>query len=571
MKNFFFISLVIFICGFLIWFSVKDQNKYKVLKVYKSDTVAVDFNRNSVADQNETVKFIDKNLKKTSETEYFEQKFTEKKVLNKTVKIEILDKNTHPVKAKILTQEGDLAEIVFQNDSNIKKNKTSDNLNLVWVNKKSHKYHSLDCKYVQKNSNFELMPLDLAQKTELPCAYCMKKKNFHPKKLPQKYIPPDESNIPYFNDGVVSLYVTNPNLFPDAPDDLRTAMAKAILENITQAKTSIKFATFGVEGQKQILKILLAAQCSGVDVKWVTDIGPNGKNLYKNTLENMQILKNVVTDFGEDASALMHNKFFIFDSKTVFVGSANLSNTDMSGFNANVFIKINSESVANVFEREFEQMYSGYFHNKKQKISDKTNICLSNKNIVSVYFSPKDNIISTIIVPLINDAKEYVYVPIFFLTDESVANALIAAKNRGVEVRVIIDAVAASNNYSKHKKLREAKIAVKTENWAGKMHQKSLIIDDDTVVIGSMNFSKSGDKKNDESCVVIKNAPALAKKYKQYFLMLYNSIPQKWLVKDPAPESPDSVGSCYDRIDNDYDGKIDSDDEGCFKMSHKKH
>lgn len=594
MKNFLFISTILLVCLILTGFDLKDNNMYKITDVERADIFFVDFNKNSITEPNEIVQLCDSEsfdvkisnliLKQAKKCKispeeamslgYLGQKFSKEQLLNKTVKINIIDKTSRPMKVEIYTNGEDFGGILTEQGytikSNISKNlKTAKTLNLVWLNKKSLKYHALNCKYAQKPCNLELVSLETAQKIAKPCNYCLNKIPCVQILKSTQYNPPNEPNVPYFTDGVVSLYVTNPNLFLDAPDTSRTSIAKALLGCINQARTSIEFATFGIEGQKGIIEALFSAENRGVKVKWVTDIGFDGKNIYKNTLETMQILKNVVTDFGVDASALMHNKFFIFDGETVFAGSANISNTDLSGFNANVFLKINSEPVASVFEREFEQMYSGLFHQKKNEILNKTNIHLANDNVVSVYFSPKDRIISTVIVPLINGAHEYVYMPIFFLTDESVAQALIDAKHRGVEVRVIIDAVAASNDYSKHKKLRAAKIPVKTEDWAGKMHQKSLIIDDETVVIGSMNFSKSGDVKNDESCVVIKNAPALAKKYKQYFLMLYNSIPNKWLIKDPLPESSDSVGSCFDKVDNDFDGKIDAADEGCFRVKRK--
>ena len=133
-----------------------------------------------------------------------------------------------------------------------------------------------------------------------------------------------------------------------------------------------------------------------------------------------------------------------------------------------------------------------------------------------------------------------------------------------MEVKILLDAVAAENTYSKHKELRLAGIAVKVENWAGKMHQKSMIIDDKTVVIGSMNFSKNGENSNDENCIIVQNAPKLAKKYKQHFLMLYNSVPDKWLTKNPRPEAPESIGSCSDGVDNDFDGLIDAKDSSYF-------
>ena len=42
-----------------------------------------------------------------------------------------------------------------------------------------------------------------------------------------------------------------------------------------------------------------------------------------------------------------------------------------------------------------------------------------------------------------------------------------------------------------------------------------------------------------------------------------NKIPNKYLQKDPAPESYESIGSCFDGVDNDFDGLIDMNDSGC--------
>ena len=61
----------------------------------------------------------------------------------------------------------------------------------------------------------------------------------------------------------------------------------------------------------------------------------------------------------------MHNKFYIFDNKIVITGSANLSHTDMSGFNSNNIIVINSADVAKIYKTEFEQMFNGNFHSTK--------------------------------------------------------------------------------------------------------------------------------------------------------------------------------------------------------------
>lgn len=77
-----------------------------------------------------------------------------------------------------------------------------------------------------------------------------------------------------------------------------------------------------------------------------------------------------------------------------------------------------------------------------------------------------------------------------------------------------------------------------------------------------MNFSNSGENKNDENLLIIKNTK-LAKKYKAYFLYLWSKIPDIYLTRNARAESKDSIGSCEDGIDNDFDGLIDAKDTGC--------
>ena len=125
-----------------------------------------------------------------------------------------------------------------------------------------------------------------------------------------------------------------------------------------------------------------------------------------------------------------------------------------------------------------------------------------------------------------------------------------------------MDALNASIKHSKHKELRANGIMVKTENFAGKMHSKSMIIDDKYTIIGSMNFSYSGENRNDENIVIIEDSE-IAKFYKNFFLYQWAKVDDKWLRLNARAESKDSIGSCSDGIDNNYDGLVDLDDLGC--------
>ena len=205
-------------------------------------------------------------------------------------------------------------------------------------------------------------------------------------------------------------------------------------------------------------------------------------------------------------------------------------------------------------------MYGGKFHSDKFKKEHKS--IHFDKSVLDIYFSPQDKSLKNGVVPLINNAESYIYVPTFLMTDKKVTEALINAKKRGVEIRIIVDALNASAIHSKHKVLRDNGILVKTENYAGKMHSKSMIIDDKYTVIGSMNFSNSGENKNDENLVIIKDSD-IAKFYKNFFLYQWDRIDNKWLKLNARAEGKDSVGSCSDGIDNNYDGLTDLDDPAC--------
>lgn len=130
--------------------------------------------------------------------------------------------------------------------------------------------------------------------------------------------------------------------------------------------------------------------------------------------------------------ALMHNKFFIFDNQKVFTGSTNISSTCLTGYNSNVAVVINSSQIANYYRKEFEQMYSGKFHNEKVK-QEKEPVNIDGM-IVFVYFSPSDKITTTKIIPLVQSSQKYIYIPAFYLTHRGLTNALIEAKNRSVDI-----------------------------------------------------------------------------------------------------------------------------------------
>jgi phosphatidylserine/phosphatidylglycerophosphate/cardiolipin synthase-like enzyme len=108
-----------------------------------------------------------------------------------------------------------------------------------------------------------------------------------------------------------------------------------------------------------------------------------------------------------------------------------------------------------------------------------------------------------ILINLINRANRSVYVAVYSFTRDSLATALIYAKERGVEVRVVIERERAYEQGSEYPMLKSAGVDVRLDGNPNLMHHKFMVIDGYIVVTGSYNWSSAAEDRNDENIVVI--------------------------------------------------------------------
>lgn len=366
-------------------------------------------------------------------------------------------------------------------------------------------------------------------------------------------------------------------LVTDIKGDMATALESAILSCERYLDASI----YGVSNQQWFIDSLEECKDSGARVRGTVDQlrGERGdwdpQNFtYKDTVELANILDNdsLVPDVGPTgrprSGSILHNKFIVIDRKMLWTGSTNLSHTGMgSEYNANISILIKSPHVARLFANEFYQMHSKErFSVYKRPRSQRKSFEFKDGTNFEVFFSPQDDPIDRAIVPFIQNAKSTLDIGMFFLTDMRVANALISAADRGVKVRLIYDALAASHRSSLHSYLENGGISVRVENWGGKMHMKSAVADGRNVVLGSMNWSLSGDRINDENTIVVRSNRSLGMKLQRYFDRLWQTLDERYFQLKPGTpraEGYESKNSCFDGIDNDHDGLIDQRDPAC--------
>ena len=154
-------------------------------------------------------------------------------------------------------------------------------------------------------------------------------------------------------------------------------------------------------------------------------------------------------------------------------------------------------------------------------ILSKMAFCPTSREVpqVEVFFSPQDNCAREII-SRIDDAKSSVYIAMYFFTSRPIAQALVKAKDRGVDVKVCLDKEQPSYEYSKSEYLHNKGINMRLIGGSGIMHHKFCVIDEHIVITGSYNWTARADLENDESLVVI-NSREIAKKFLKEFNQLW--------------------------------------------------
>lgn len=130
----------------------------------------------------------------------------------------------------------------------------------------------------------------------------------------------------------------------------------------------------------------------------------------------------------------------------------------------------------------------------------------------TVAFSPNGDA-TKVIVQAIDGAKKQILVQAYGFTSPAIIRALGAAKARGVDVEVILDKINKSSRYGGVTYLKNHNIPVWIDDSVAIAHNKVMVIDDDSVISGSFNFTQAAQVKNAENILLITHAPALARIY----------------------------------------------------------
>jgi len=225
-------------------------------------------------------------------------------------------------------------------------------------------------------------------------------------------------------------------------------------------------------------------------------------------IEDKNALKIFSTGYS---SALMHNKFCIFDNEIILTGSMNPTQRG-NYYNNNNIVVIKSKYLAQNYLDEFRELKNNEYGTGKKVTYP---IIKLGNTVVENYFCPEDNCKLQVINAL-KSANNSIYFMTYSFTDEDIGNLLYNKDYLGLDVKGILESKQISL-YSRWQDLE--KFSVKDNNKYT-MHHKVFIIDEKIVVTGSYNPTKNANEKNDENILII-HSKEIASEFLEEFNRLY--------------------------------------------------
>lgn len=149
---------------------------------------------------------------------------------------------------------------------------------------------------------------------------------------------------------------------------------------------------------------------------------------------------------------------------------------------------------------------------------------------VQVGFSPEGSA-RKLVLETIGSAKHSIQMLAYSFQAPDIVQALIDAKRRGVEVRIVVDKKRNSGKSSKTAMdlVVLNGVELRTNEHFHLHHDKALIVDGNTVETGSFNFAPSAETANSENVVVIRDMPEVSRQYIAHWQ-------SRWELGVPYPE-----------------------------------
>jgi len=206
------------------------------------------------------------------------------------------------------------------------------------------------------------------------------------------------------------------------------------------------------------------------------------------------------------STGLMHRKILVIDDVLIFLGTANFTTQSLKMHDNLLFGAWNPDLA------EFLQT----------SIAQNGSFWINDIEIQSFLLPDFEKKALSALKETIASAERTIHIALFTLTHPHLIESLIAAKNRGVEVQVAIDRYTALGASKQAVRLlKEAGITILLSQGDQLLHHKWALIDGETLIMGSANWTLAAFTKNQDCLLILKN---LEKKEKKNLQCLWKRV-----------------------------------------------
>lgn len=126
---------------------------------------------------------------------------------------------------------------------------------------------------------------------------------------------------------------------------------------------------------------------------------------------------------------------------------------------------------------------------------------VENSSANKSYFSPGTSCRSAII-SQIQNAKSSIKICVFTISDNEISNAIAAAHKKGIGVKILTDNDKSFDMGSDIESMYKKGLNIKMDRTEYHMHHKFCIIDKETLLTGSYNWTRSAAERNQENILI---------------------------------------------------------------------
>jgi len=296
------------------------------------------------------------------------------------------------------------------------------------------------------------------------------------------------------------------NKFTPLVDD--DTFAADVMKEVANAKDSILFETYLLNGKdgKALCDLLIKRKKEGLDVKVMLDSSMQKLEKWLHKDDPLYQMGNYLKENGVEFTPYPlkklkgsltpseHAKILIIDDNIAYIGGSNIDDT----YNHDINVKIEGPAAKDMkvlFDESWDVSSNpdpsvmGYTSDPLVKNSGKIRMAST---------SPARSTVKPAVLKNIREAKDSILIEMFTLTDDDIEKEILAAKKRGVDVKVILCdnkeifhlPTFHMPNISAAVKFKKAGIPVKwyVNDKFTQMHSKLCVFDHKKVMIGSANF-----------------------------------------------------------------------------------